>query len=142
MNMQQTTDPTSKQVCEDIIDVLNKLKTSMVAIADDLGITRIQLFAVYSINKTGQLPMGQFADVLHCDPSNVTGIVDRLVSQGLVIRQECATDRRSRLLVLTPKGQDLVDVLERALPQRMGCDSLTAAEREALHGLLQKIASM
>jgi DNA-binding MarR family transcriptional regulator len=53
------------------------------------------------------LSMGELADRLFCDASNVTGIVDRLEARGLVERQADPGDRRVRRLVLTDEGRRL-----------------------------------
>src|SRR3978361_17008 len=45
--------------------------------------------------------MSEIAAVLHCDNSNVTGIVDGLEEKGLVTRQVAAHDRRVKLIALT-----------------------------------------
>ena len=46
-----------------------------------------------------------------CDPSNVTGLVDRAERLGLVARVPDPRDRRVRLLTLTPKGRQLRDLV-------------------------------
>ena len=51
--------------------------------------------------------MSRLADTLSCDASNVTGLVDRLESRGLVRRQPSAEDRRVKVLQLTPAGSRL-----------------------------------
>ena len=51
--------------------------------------------------------MGDLADVLQCDASNVTGIVDRLEARGPVQRRSEAHDRRVKTLVLPPAGLQL-----------------------------------
>ena len=48
-----------------------------------------------------------FAEELACDPSNVTGLVDRVERLGLVARIPEPGDRRIRMLTLTPKGRRL-----------------------------------
>src|SRR2546422_10871704 len=53
------------------------------------------------------LPMNEAAGKLHCDPSNVTGIVDRLEAPGLIDRRHLATERRVKQLALTPAGRPL-----------------------------------
>ena len=53
------------------------------------------------------LPMGRLADTLSCDASNVTGLVDRLESRGLIRRRASAADRRVKVLELTPAGSRL-----------------------------------
>src|SRR5262245_9097402 len=52
-------------------------------------------------------PMGRLAETLACDASNVTGLVDRLESRGLVSRRPSPRDRRLKVLVLTPTGARL-----------------------------------
>ena len=51
--------------------------------------------------------MSRLADTLSCDASNVTGLVDRLESRGLVRRQPSSHDRRVKVLQLTPTGARL-----------------------------------
>lgn len=86
------------------------------------------------------LPMGELADRLFCDASNVTGIVDRLESRGLLERQADPADRRVRRLVLTPTGQELWqahhDRVFHCLP---AVSALTGEERRKLVDLLDKM---
>jgi DNA-binding MarR family transcriptional regulator len=53
----------------------------------------------------GPRKMSELAQVLFCDNSNVTGIVDRLEERGLVRRAAAEGDRRVKLLVLTEEGE-------------------------------------
>src|SRR5262249_19248186 len=57
---------------------------------------------LHLIEPERQLPMGQLASTLACDKSNVTGLVDRLESRGLVSRRPSVEDRRVKVLVLPP----------------------------------------
>jgi DNA-binding MarR family transcriptional regulator len=41
----------------------------------------------------------------------VTGVVDRLVSEGLVARENLETDRRAFLVQITDKGRDLMTMM-------------------------------
>jgi len=51
------------------------------------------------------LRMTELSRRLLVSNGNVTGIVERLVSDGLVARESAASDRRSFLVRLTPKGE-------------------------------------
>lgn len=51
------------------------------------------------------LRMTELSRRLLVSNGNVTGIVERLVSDGLVARESAAADRRSFLVRLTPKGE-------------------------------------
>jgi DNA-binding MarR family transcriptional regulator len=58
-------------------------------------------------------PMGDLATAMHCDNSNITGIVDRLEERGLVKRQPADYDRRVKLIAVTEAGSRLRDDLNR-----------------------------
>lgn len=130
---------TSGQLCDEIMEMVERIKLCHMDEAEKHGLTKVQLFAIYSIARHGELPMGQVAGVLHCDASNVTGIVDRLVAQDLIVRQECPTDRRAKKLKLTAKGQAIVAELQSQIPTWIGCDKLTSEERGTLGRLIQKM---
>lgn len=131
---------TSNKVCEDMFALLGRFKQAMHRFAEQRGMTNMQIAALYMIARHGgELPMGKVAGVLHCDPSNVTGIVDRLVTQKLVTRTESPQDRRAKNITLTQDGQAVVDEFIQTLPLQLGCDRLKNAERTALHSAIQKI---
>jgi DNA-binding MarR family transcriptional regulator len=62
-------------------------------------------------------PMSDFATAMHCDNSNVTGIVDRLEERGLVERQVADYDRRVKLIAATAKGRRLRNELNRRMAE-------------------------
>ena len=130
-----------KQICRDVVSLLNTFKSAMHEFADEQKITRMQLYALYTISIQGELAMGKAADVLHCDPSNITGLVDRLVGQELIMRQESTQDRRTKLLKVTSKGAAIVALLEETIPVKMGCERLNEQELRAFHITIQKVCA-
>lgn len=84
------------------------------------------------------LPMNAVAGKLHCDPSNVTGIVDRLEARGLIERQQLAGDRRVKHLALTAQGRRLRRRVETILSAAPGLSALAASEQAALQDLLKR----
>jgi MarR family transcriptional regulator, organic hydroperoxide resistance regulator len=77
----------------------------------ELKMTIAQLKSIFFIAAKGKTNFKKLADALGVTPPNITGIIDRLVEQGLVSRTENAEDRRIMLLQVTEKGQELVDNL-------------------------------
>src|SRR5947209_17383862 len=73
----------------------------------DFELSPAQCHVLHLIEPGRPLPMRRLADTLSCDASNVTGLVDRLESRGLVQRQSSARDRRVKVLQLTPTGTRL-----------------------------------
>ncbi|HEY1584931.1 MAG TPA: MarR family transcriptional regulator [Polyangia bacterium] len=71
----------------------------------------MQGHAVRVLEPDRPLAMSTLAEALVCDASNVTGIVDKLESRGLIARQGAEGDRRIKMLVVTEKGRSLRDRL-------------------------------
>ncbi|MTE18926.1 MarR family transcriptional regulator [Streptomyces sp. TRM43335] len=86
------------------------------------------------------LPMREIARRLKCEPSNITGIVDRLESRGLVERRPDPADRRVKLAALTERGLDTAERLRGSLDfAREPLGELTPVERAVLRDLLRRM---
>jgi DNA-binding MarR family transcriptional regulator len=86
------------------------------------------------------LPMRKLAQKLKCEPSNVTGIVDRLESRGLVERRPDPADRRVKLAAATQEGRRVAKDLRESLRfAREPLAGLGREERLALRGLLRRM---
>lgn len=83
-------------------------------------------------------PMVGAAERMHCDPSNVTGIVDRLERRGLVERKTTASDRRVKQLELTAEGRRVRAQVDRVMAAMPALDALSASDRDALRDLLAR----
>jgi DNA-binding MarR family transcriptional regulator len=84
--------------------------------------------------------MGRLAETLACDASNVTGLVDRMESRGLVQRRASAGDRRVKVLVLTPTGARLRALLvQRLTTAPASLERLSAREHRMLVRLLERL---
>ena len=123
----------SDVLCDDLIAFFGSIKQQLMRLGEDEGLTPVQLGTLYWLHRHGELAMGQIAHVMHCDASNVTGIIDRLVVQELVSRQESARDRRTKTLRLTDKGTKIIEVVQRKLPAAIGWDVLTDDECALIH---------
>ena len=86
------------------------------------------------------LPMRKLAQRLRCEPSNVTGIVDRLESRGLVERRPDPADRRVKLAAATDEGRQVARSLRESLRfAREPLAGLSEDERLALRDLLRRM---
>ncbi len=74
-------------------------------IAHEVGVTPSILGALLHLDHPQ--PMGRMAELLHCDPSNVTGIVDTLEERNLAKRKPSEADRRVKVVELTAAGKKL-----------------------------------
>jgi len=74
------------------------------AVASELDLHPAQAGALTQMEPDTPVPMNELATLLHCDNSNVTGIIDRLEARGLVERRPYRQDRRVKHIALTPLG--------------------------------------
>ena len=116
-----------------------EVRPRMIRVATEFGLTPPQLFALKELDPDEPVPMRALAAALHCDSSNVTGLVDGLAAQGLVERREAEHDRRVRMLVVTDRGKQvrgrLIEVMSEV---PAGLASLSVADQRALRDILQR----
>jgi DNA-binding MarR family transcriptional regulator len=129
---------TSEQVCQDLLGLIGQFKGILARLSERYSLTVMQVHALYAISQ-GDTTMGHVAASLHCDASNVTGIVDRLVAAHYIVRQEAERDRRIKSLELTDKGRDAINDIYSQLPAQLGCGRLTSDERATIHGIVAKM---
>ena len=82
--------------------------------------------------------LGEIADALHCDRSNVSRLLDRVTRRGLAYRAPDSRDGRVSVLELSPDGQALVSSFEADLAARLGraIADWPAKKRDAAAGTL------
>jgi DNA-binding MarR family transcriptional regulator len=143
MATSQTTQP--RRTADEAWAVMGRLwhanKGRWFAAISEFDLSPPQAMALRHLEPGSPLPMSALAELLHCDNSNITGIVDRLEDRGLVERRPAAHDRRVKHLLVTDRG---AEVRER-LAQRMDhapeeLDRLTKSEQRQLLALLRKVA--
>jgi MarR family transcriptional regulator, organic hydroperoxide resistance regulator len=103
----------------------------------ELDLTPVQGQALRRLDPERPLAMSALADALYCHASNVTGIVDRLESRGLVERRPGAGDRRVKTLVLTREGAEVrAHVIELLSEPPAAIAALPEADQLALRDIL------
>ncbi|MFB6873325.1 MarR family winged helix-turn-helix transcriptional regulator [Streptomyces sp. NPDC056323] len=86
------------------------------------------------------MPMRRIAQKLKCEPSNVTGIVDRLETRGLVERRPDPADRRVKLAAPTELGARTARQLRDSLTfAREPLAELSDEDRTMLRDLLRRM---
>ena len=85
--------------------------------------------------------VGTILDQMVQRNSNITRLVDKLISKGLVHRQECPTNRRKMDIVITDAGATLLQDLDKAVQQfhQSMIGNLSEEELSTLKGLITKL---
>jgi len=114
-------------------------KPRRMAVMSELGLSFQQSMALMRLEPDEPLPMSSLAAALHCDNSNVTGIVDRMEASGLVERRASARDRRVKAVALTPLGESVREqVRSRAGTPPPPIAALSDEDAAALRDVLQR----
>ncbi|MFC2012498.1 MarR family winged helix-turn-helix transcriptional regulator [Chloroflexota bacterium] len=100
----------------------------------DISLTIDQLKSLLFIDFQGSTNFKMLATALRVTPPNVTGIIDRLLGQGLVSREENPENRRMMILKTTDKGKTLLAKLKESKTGQMSSilDKLTLEELSVL----------
>jgi DNA-binding MarR family transcriptional regulator len=109
-------------------------------LAAELELSPAQCHVLHLIEPGRPIPMGQLAESLACHASNVTGLVNRLESRGLVRRRPSDGDRRVKVLDLTPKGSRLrVLLLDRMTAPPATLERLSVHDQQTLVRILARL---
>jgi DNA-binding MarR family transcriptional regulator len=85
--------------------------------------------------------MGELAQLLHCDNSNITGIVDSLEDKALAVRFPSEVDRRIKVVELSGQGEKLLKRLSREVAKPPAwVKALSEEDQKALRDILRRAA--
>lgn len=106
-------------------------------------ITCQQFLVLDQLSRQREWTMHEFVRSTEMKFSSATGMIDRLVKHGLVRRRRGKEDRRTVLVMVTPKGQEIVE--EVYSQKKQGIiqlfKRLNAQERQNYLDILQKLVN-
>jgi DNA-binding MarR family transcriptional regulator len=119
-----------------LLDVTHRVQQVVSEVAERYDLTPQQVGLLRMLDEP--MSMRAYAEDLSCDPSNVTGLIDRAERLGLVERLPDPLDRRVRMLTLTAKGRSTRTRVNSDLASGLA-DALGVATRDAsqIAGLLR-----
>jgi DNA-binding MarR family transcriptional regulator len=138
-----TRDEAAVAVYRSIVRAAVLLRRESDRILSPAGLTGPQFAVLSQLDAGGRMPLGELGKRLWVSCGNVTGLVDKLSSAGLVRRTRLRADRRVVLAELTEKGRKLIAELrpiyrEQAARMAAGLDE---SELQQLQVLLGRICS-
>lgn len=127
----------------DLLLIVRNIETNIASLIAPSELSLIQIYTLHTI-VSGQEEgnMRSLAQSLGCDPSYVTGIIDKLLQMNLVARSECPSDRRKKRVHLTEEGTRRINEAVKArIPNAdvLGEALVTTEEMEELRSLLLKL---
>ena len=105
----------------------------------DITLPRFDLLAQLDRTPDG-MALGELSQRMMVSNGNITGLVDRLAGQGLILRRPSPNDRRVQIVSLTAEGRRFFRAMARANADWVGeiFAGLTQRDVEALMPLLAK----
>jgi MarR family transcriptional regulator, temperature-dependent positive regulator of motility len=110
-------------------------------LAAGLDLTSVQFAALDAIAAHPGADQATIAQLIAFDRATIGGVVDRLLQKGWIRRGVSPTDRRARVLDLTPEGQQILGQLLPVVEdlQLTLLENLSPAERDSFMALSRKI---
>lgn len=87
--------------------------------AEACGVTQIQYLALRMIKNYPDIGLNELADLMNSGASTASGVVERLVQGGWIVREKTASDRRAVILRLTPEGEELLSKANKLIMTRL-----------------------
>jgi DNA-binding MarR family transcriptional regulator len=101
------------------------------------------LLGVVANGKNNGLTMSEIAEALRVTLPQVTALVNKLLPLKLIKQKSASTDRRSRIVTMTSKGQLVLDEANATLDKAMNewFDGLTTDQRDSYSMVLKRLAT-
>jgi len=136
----KSTKPDACQAWQLLVKFFFSQRAGLPTLASELDLSPAQCHVLHLIEPDQPIPMGRLAEALACDASNVTGLIDRLESRGLIRRMPSDDDRRIKVLELTRAGVRLRStMLERMTKPPDSLDRLSTEEQRELVKILKRL---
>ena len=130
----------SMQLYRSFLRTARALRKELSAALVEQGLTGSQYVVLEAIPEEGA-SLGFLAQHVKRDPSNITGIVDRLERSGLTVRGKDPRDRRVIKVFMTEEGKAIREKIKAVYPdavhQRM--QVLSEDEKKQLELILEKL---
>jgi MarR family transcriptional regulator, organic hydroperoxide resistance regulator len=122
-----------------VFELAMENRARLIDALEEFDLTFMQAHVLRLLDPAAPRPMRELAEVLKCDASNITGLVDRLEARGLVERQSAPTDRRVKALAPTPAGlamrERVLEALRRPPP---AIEALPTGDKRTLRDILRR----
>jgi DNA-binding MarR family transcriptional regulator len=139
MNVRAQADPATEAWAIFLRVLLDERPPRIPAVAAEFDLSPVGLRLLQVIEPDEPMPMSALAGRLGCDASNMTGMVDRLETRGLLERRDDPRDRRVKRIALTEEGCAVRDrVLERLHEPPEAIARLSRADQRALRDVLRR----
>ena len=125
-----------------LIRRVHQVSTAYFAEECGADLTAVQYAALVAIGAHPGIDATRLSEIIYFDRSTIGDVLDRMVGKDWIRRASTPTDRRIKLLEITPAGQGVLQQVEPAIGrvQTRLLAPLSSAEAKTLTRLLSKMA--
>jgi DNA-binding MarR family transcriptional regulator len=133
----------SKEIGQELSQVFSEVVLRRIALVEtvsaEIGLSELQARMLFHIDPKQPIPMSEVARRAGYEPSNLTGVIDKLEARGLVKRRAATDDRRVKRVFLTRDGAALrKELIARLYAPEPWMVALSADDQRALRDILRK----
>ena len=113
-------------------------------LAKDSGLTPVQFRVLQVVAETGATTPKDVSKRMGVSQPTITSLIDKLVAQGMVLRQKSQTDGRQTDILITKRGQETIEKAPDPLQQRYvrKFEALEDWEQAQLLSSLERVAAL
>ena len=125
-----------------LVDLVSHRSGSVIEIMNDVGVTLPQVLLISRVDLAGAASLAELAEQSPASAPALSQMVERLVQQGLLDRQEDPGDRRRKVIRATARAGALMRKLEaaRSADYELGLAPLSETARAELARALERAA--
>jgi DNA-binding MarR family transcriptional regulator len=131
-----------QKVVLNVLYTANWLKTNQIPLFKQHGISPEQynVLRILRGQKENAIGVNKIQERMLDKNSNASRLIDKLLEKGLVDRKGCKSDRRQVEIFITPKGMELLALLDEVISiQEQQMINLSDNDAEQLNELLNKL---
>lgn len=129
------------QVIETIVYLYTESRRLTKELARRASLTGPQLTVVKLLESIEDLSLSELSERIRAQNSTVTGIIDRMEREGLVVRERSKEDRRVVKIRLTDKGAELARDIP-VEPMEVFRQALSSLTKDEVRDLLRILAKL
>ena len=122
-------------------EIMQLIRHNMSKMSDDSGMSAPQGMVLMLLSKHKKMKITELSSKLFLSNSTVSGIVDRLEKQSMVIRERSEDDKRVVYVSISPKYEDCHKNFHEKLEKNIE-KSLSTADPEELHKIFEGLDAL
>jgi DNA-binding MarR family transcriptional regulator len=134
--------PLERELAQSFFELLMLHRANFRGLISQTGLSGTQLQVLMAVGER-PMTMRELSTAALTEPSNLTGVVDKLEARGLVARKASTEDRRSKQVSATRAGaafrQDLLDHIKEPVPWMR---ALTQADQKRLLEIVRRAVAL